>query len=242
MTKITNAQLKTLLENNATTTNTNFLKAKQAIATKVDAVSGKGLSTEDYTTAEKTKLAGIEAGAQVNVIETVKVNGTALTADANKAVDVTVPVYTIAEAQSATSGYLKTYVLKADGVEVQGSKIDIPKDYLVKSATMGTCSTADTPLSGMAVGDPYLDFVVNTKDNSGTDEHIYINVKGLVDTYTAGTGISITNNAISIDDTVVATKSYVTGQGYQTADDVNTALNDVLAGISITAWDDIVLS
>ena len=34
---------------------------------KVDAVSGKQLSTEDYTTAEKTKLSGIETGAQVNV-------------------------------------------------------------------------------------------------------------------------------------------------------------------------------
>ena len=51
-------------------------------------VAGKGLSTEDYTTAEQTKLAGIAAGAQVNVIETVKVNGTALTPDANKAVNV----------------------------------------------------------------------------------------------------------------------------------------------------------
>jgi hypothetical protein len=52
-------------------------------------VTGKQLSTEDYTSEEKTKLAGIAAGAQVNVIETVKVNGTALTPDANKAVDVT---------------------------------------------------------------------------------------------------------------------------------------------------------
>ncbi len=38
----------------------------------------KVLSTNDYTTAEKTKLAGIDTGAQVNVIETVQVNGTAL--------------------------------------------------------------------------------------------------------------------------------------------------------------------
>lgn len=37
------------------------------------------------------KLDGIEDGAQENVIESVKVNGTALTPDANKAVDVTVP-------------------------------------------------------------------------------------------------------------------------------------------------------
>lgn len=34
-----------------------------ALEDKVDKVTGKGLSTEDYTTAEKTKLAGIEAGA-----------------------------------------------------------------------------------------------------------------------------------------------------------------------------------
>jgi len=33
------------------------------LANKVDKVSGKGLSTEDYTTTEKTKLAGIESGA-----------------------------------------------------------------------------------------------------------------------------------------------------------------------------------
>lgn len=50
----------------------------------------KVLSTNDYTTAEKDKLSGIDAGAQVNVIESVKVNGTALTVT-GKAVDVTVP-------------------------------------------------------------------------------------------------------------------------------------------------------
>ncbi len=33
---------------------------------KVDKVQGKGLSTNDYTTTEKNKLAGIEAGAEVN--------------------------------------------------------------------------------------------------------------------------------------------------------------------------------
>lgn len=38
---------------------------------KVDKVEGKGLSTNDFTNAEKTKLAGIETGAEVNVIETI---------------------------------------------------------------------------------------------------------------------------------------------------------------------------
>lgn len=36
-------------------------------ANKVDKVTGKGLSTNDYTTTEKNKLSGIEAGAQKNV-------------------------------------------------------------------------------------------------------------------------------------------------------------------------------
>lgn len=54
--------------------------------------SGKGLSSNDYTSAEKTKLAGIASSAQVNVIESVKVNGSAL-AVANKAVDIDLSSY-----------------------------------------------------------------------------------------------------------------------------------------------------
>lgn len=59
---------------------------------KVDKVSGKGLSTNDYTTPEKTKLAGIEAGAEVNAINGISVNGAAKTPDEEtKVVDITVP-------------------------------------------------------------------------------------------------------------------------------------------------------
>lgn len=57
------------------------------ISGKVDKVAGKDLSSNDYTTAEKTKLAGVAEGAQVNVIETVKVDGTALT-PSSKAVNI----------------------------------------------------------------------------------------------------------------------------------------------------------
>lgn len=61
--------------------------------------TGKGLSTNDLTNALKqtyddtvSTVAGIVAeGGEPNVIEIVKVNGTALTPDSNKAVDVTVP-------------------------------------------------------------------------------------------------------------------------------------------------------
>ena len=43
-----------------------------ALNNKVDKVTGKGLSSEDYTSAEKTKLSGIESGAQVNTITGIK--------------------------------------------------------------------------------------------------------------------------------------------------------------------------
>lgn len=53
---------------------------KEEVADKVDKIEGKGLSANDYTDTEKEKLEAVESGAQVNVLETVKVNGTALTA------------------------------------------------------------------------------------------------------------------------------------------------------------------
>lgn len=52
-------------------------KIKTALNVKVDIVAGKGLSTNDYTTAEKNKLAGIEVGANkyVHPSYTAKANG-----------------------------------------------------------------------------------------------------------------------------------------------------------------------
>ena len=49
------------------------------LSNKVDKLAGKGLSTEDYTTAEQTKLAGIETGAEVNAIEAITISGTSVT-------------------------------------------------------------------------------------------------------------------------------------------------------------------
>ena len=58
---------------------------------KVTAVSGMGLSQNSYTTDEKNKLAGIAAGAQVNVIEAVQRNGSAVPVS-GKTVNIAVPV------------------------------------------------------------------------------------------------------------------------------------------------------
>lgn len=84
---------KTVVDDALSSSSTNPVQNKAintALGNKVDKVSGKGLSTNDYTTEEKTKLSGIATGAEVNVIETVKVNGTAQTIT-SKAVDISVP-------------------------------------------------------------------------------------------------------------------------------------------------------
>lgn len=55
-------------------------------------MTGKGLSTNDYTTIEKNKLAGIDTGAQVNTIEIIKIDGTTQTV-ANKEVNLDLSSY-----------------------------------------------------------------------------------------------------------------------------------------------------
>lgn len=108
---------------------------------------------------------------------------------------VTIPEYSIVKLGTATDGYLATYQLQKDGVAA-GVNIDIPKDYLVKSASIKT-STGDGDPSGFPAGTKYIDFVINTHDTiagTGTESHIYLNVQDLVDAYTAGNGISISDS------------------------------------------------
>ena len=63
---------------------TEFEALQDLSANKVDKVEGKGLSTNDYTTAEKNKLAGIAASAEVNqnAFSNVKVGTTTAAANA----------------------------------------------------------------------------------------------------------------------------------------------------------------
>ena len=110
----------------------------------------------------------------------------------------TIPEYTIEKKQTAEEGYTSSYVLKKDGTQV-GATINIPKDYLVRSGEVKTVTVADEPYEGAAVGDKYIDFVVNTVDDSGNTSHIYIPVSDLCAAYNAGNGIQISgNNYISV--------------------------------------------
>lgn len=90
---------------------------------------------------------------------------------------------------------LASYTISQGGVALTPT-IDIPKDYLVKSAEIKTVSTPNVPYTGAAVGDKYIDFVINTKDTtsgSGTESHIYLPINDLAHVYTDGYGINISN-------------------------------------------------
>ena len=115
----------------------------------------------NYTTAEKNKLSAIEASADVNVIETVKVNGSALTPDANKAVDVTVPTATSdltndgnGTSPFATEAYVTTNGGKIDTISVNGTaqtitnknvNITVPTKTSDITNDSGYITTADIP-------------------------------------------------------------------------------------------------
>lgn len=60
----------------------------------VQKTSGKDLSTNDFTNLLKGKLDKIESNAQINKIELIKKNGTNLSIDGTKTVDITVPTKT----------------------------------------------------------------------------------------------------------------------------------------------------
>lgn len=143
----------------------------------------------------------------------------------------------VEEQQTAETGYVKTYVIKQGGVQV-GSKINIPKDFLVKSATVETCEVDDVPVEGYEVGDKYIDFVINTRDNTGIDEHIYINVKDFISIYTAGNGLVLANNEFSIGTGLVTktmlNSSVQTSLGY--ADNWNGSPASTITNAMITQW------
>ena len=105
---------------------------------------------------------------------------------------------TVTKQTTAESGSAVTYVVKQNGTQV-GTKINIPKDFLVKSAELKTVTTKNQPVSGYLVGDKYIDFIINASDNSETNQHIYLNVKDLVDVYTADeSSLTVSNNKFSI--------------------------------------------
>lgn len=110
---------------------------------------------------------------------------------------IAVPEYTIERQPTAESGYAATYKLKrtVNGASTYvGDPINVIKDLVISKGSLETVATDGVPYDSALVGDPYLDLVLNDAEQS----HVYIPVKGLIDTYVAGNGIEIVNNVVSV--------------------------------------------
>ena len=145
---------------------------------------------------------------------------------------------TVEKLSSAESGYIASYIVKQNNQQV-GTTINIPKDYLVKSASIKTCTKDDDPVEGYEVGDIYMDFVINTKDGSGTDEHLYLLATDLVDEYEAdGTTLELNNNTFKIKNKGVTTVqlSDTVNQSLGYANDWNSSVAKSITQSDIDGW------
>ena len=105
-----------------------------ALNNKVNKVSGKQLSTEDFTTAEKNKLANIENNAQVNTLENLIINGEEATI-----VDKKIALNIITSAVSNLQNYYlksETYT-KTEVEELIGSTVGVTIEIVQELPTVG---------------------------------------------------------------------------------------------------------
>lgn len=101
--------------------------ARQLIEGKVDKETGKGLSTNDYTTTEKNKLAGIASGATANIgtITGITMNGSSMGTSG------IVNLGTVITEHQDISGKADKIAVETDLNHVQRSDASIPNSYLL---------------------------------------------------------------------------------------------------------------
>lgn len=158
-------------------------------------------------------LGGVEAGAEVNIINSVKVNGSALTPDQDKAVNVTIPSYTVVQQPTPDSGDSATYYI-SDGSTQQGSKIHIP----TSSGGSGSVSIDNSSIT--------------------TNSSSQIQAVGVIDQNSNNNGALIKFfNVTTLEfNTLVNNSALVTGAIYNITDDtVQSVVLDVSSGLSSVA-------
>lgn len=180
--------------------------------TKVDKVTGKGLSTNDYTTAEKTKLQGIEAGAEVNV--QADWNQTDATKDdfiKNKPdLDDFITCDTLSDCRGYFTGVTDTTVNVGDTFDPRSGvsafdKDDAPIDYVVLPNTVDTSAEGTYQLVYLAGGTDPVIRTVTVEVPSVTEAYAYI------DTATNEMHFFRDDENKYTDGQVIGTKTYYTG-------------------------------
>lgn len=142
---------------------------------------------------------------------------------------------TVEKLATAESGYAASYVVKQNNTQV-GATINIPKDFLVRSAELKTATATDS-IPNVATGEKYIDFVINTPSDDATASHVYLPINDLVDTYTGENGVAIdasTNKVSAVVDSAANGNEFLTVSatglkvsGVSTA--ISTAVNDAKA-------------
>lgn len=218
-------------------------KIKNALAGKVDKVDGKGLSTNDYTSNEKTKLSGIASGAQVNVLEGIQKNGTAVTIT-NKIANISVPTKTsditndsgfITSADVPEGAAASTTTPKMDGTAAVGTETAFARgDHIHPTDTSRASASSVTTLSGRV---DTLEEAVGT--GGSVDTKIATAIQGLDSSITATSNQAI--SAVTVTDGKITASSKITvptntnqltnGAGFQTASDVNTLISSALTTV-----------
>ncbi len=150
-------------------------------------------------------------------------------------------VVTVEKQTTADTGYAHTYVVKQNGSQV-GSKINIPKDLLLQSATKEVVGSTPTTLeieNNLTTGDTYLKFVVNTEDNDNATTLI-VPINDLVENavYTAGNGLTLSSGEFSIANGDITLSMLATGVqtslGY--ANDWHSSPAQGISSIDISNW------
>ena len=195
----------------------------------VQAETGKGLSTNDFTTDEKNKLSNIEAGADENIIEGIAVNNVDM-APVNKRVNLVVPTkvsdltndekfQTDTEVASAIagSGYQANVI---ETVKVNGSILDVDSKKSV-NITVPTDNSALTNGAGYQTASDVSTALTNSGYQANVIETVKVN------------NVALTPSSKAVNITVPTDNSALTnGAGYQTAKDVTDAINEAIGGLT----------
>ena len=130
----------------------------------------------NYTTAEKTKLAGIDESADANLLESVKVNGAPLEIDSSKAVNITVPTDNSSLANGA--GYQTATdvnnLIDAKGYQTASQVNSIVNTAVANAAHLKRAIVDVLPESGEE-NTIYLVPSTSSKDGNVKDEYMWIN-------------------------------------------------------------------
>lgn len=219
-------------------------KIKNGLSGKVDKVDGKGLSSNDYTSTEKTKLANVASGAQVNVLEGIQKNGDTVQI-VNKIANISVPTKTsditndsgfITTSDIPEGAAASTTTPAMDGTAATGSELAFARGDHVHPTDTSRAAASDVTALTTRVGD--LETAVGT--GGSVDSKISSAIAGLDSSITstanqAIASVTLTDGKItgSTKITVPTNNNQLTnGAGYQTASDVSTAISEAIADIT----------